>query len=119
MGLRDPSFHNISRQKHLPHSTHLARDITAACMELLHSSWQMPHPIRMLTVTAQHLIDQENAAEQLSLFQPSQNRQRDKLEHLERTVDAIRERYGTSAIVLGSVAAGTELCGSPKSNEQK
>ena len=68
---------------------------------------------------AQHLIDQENAAEQLSLFQPSQNRQRDKLEHLERTVDAIRERYGTSAIVLGSVAAGTELCGSPKSNEQK
>lgn len=117
--IRDPNFQTITRQAPLAVPTFLSREISSAALELVKKHWNCASPIRMLTVTAQHLIDQENAAEQLSLFQPSQNRQRDKLEHLERTVDAIRERYGTSAIVLGSVAAGTELCGSPKSNEQK
>ena len=117
--IRDPNFQTITRQAPLAVPTFLSREISSAALELVKKHWNCASPIRMLTVTAQHLIDQENAAEQLSLFQPSQNRQRDKLEHLERTVDAIRDRYGTSAIVLGSVAAGTELCGSPKSNEQK
>lgn len=74
----------------------------------------------MLTVTAQHLISEDHAAEQISLFHPNRSRRREKLEHLERTVDSIRNRYGTSAIVLGSVAAAdTDLYGKSIPNKSK
>ncbi|MDY4953134.1 MAG: DNA polymerase IV, partial [Candidatus Onthomonas sp.] len=118
--IRDPNFKTITRQAPLATPTFLSREISAVALELVQKNWCCSSPIRMLTVTAQHLIPEENATEQLSLFRPSQNKRREKLEHLERAVDSIRNRYGTDSITLGSVAAAdTDLYGHSTTNKLK
>lgn len=118
--IRDPNFKTITRQVSLSTPTFLSREISAAALALVLNNWNCSSPIRMLTVTAQHLISEDHAAEQISLFHPNRSRRREKLEHLERTVDSIRNRYGTSAIVLGSVAAAdTDLYGKSIPNKSK
>ena len=58
-------------------------------------------PIRLITVTAINLCD-ENQAQQLSLF-ADENINTDKEERAERAMDDIREKFGDSAISFGSV----------------
>lgn len=111
--VRDPNFHTITRQTKLAVPTFLARELTAAGLELLRRSWSFSAPIRMLTVTAQGLIGEENAAEQLNLFAPGDSLQREKLERLAKTTDALRAKYGQDALVLGS------LSNNPLKGEQK
>lgn len=47
--VRDPAFHDRSRQMQLSSPTHLIRDLTAAAMELTNQLWKAPAPIRALT----------------------------------------------------------------------
>ena len=98
--IRDPEFHSITRQKKLPQSTHLARDLAAACWELVTANWVLSRPIRMLTVTAQH-ITEEPAAVQQSLFEDVPHPD-PKRERLESSLDAIRKKYGRAAIGAAS-----------------
>ena len=109
--IRDPQFQTITRQGPLPLPTNLARELTAGAVALVQKHWIVGKPIRMLTVTALNLVPEWDAVEQLDLFQPNRSAQREKLEHLERAVDHIRSKYGSDAILLGSVAAQSELYG--------
>lgn len=99
--LRDPFFHDRSRQTQLPIPTHLIRDITEAAMALTDALWTPPAPIRALTVTTIHLIQSEDAYEQLDLFAPPP-RKKEKQEQLEAAMDRIRDKYGSGAIVFGA-----------------
>ena len=74
VGLRDPSFHNTSRQKHLPHSTHLMRELLKTAMELIDQIWRAPSPVRLISITALDLTDQLDTYEQEDLFAPAQPR---------------------------------------------
>jgi len=101
VGLRDPSFRNISRQKHLPHSTHLMRDLLEAAMELIDGIWRPPSPVRLISVTALDLTDRQETYEQVDLFASGQSPRNEKLEKLEQAMDAIRKKYGDKAISYG------------------
>ena len=101
--IRDPQFKTITRQKSLPAPTCLARELTEHGMDLVRRSWNLNAPIRMLTVTAQGLLSQWDAPEQLDLFRPDDSARRDKLERLERAMDSIRDKYGRDAIRLTSL----------------
>lgn len=101
--IRDPNFKTITRQKGLSAPTNLSRELTKTALELVRSAWRRDAPIRMLTVTAQHLVSEWEAPEQLDLFRPTDPQRRDKLERLERTMDSIRGKYGRDAIQLGSL----------------
>lgn len=102
--IRDPQFKNICRQKALKRPTHLAREITAAALEIIKSSWNMKSPIRMITITGSNLIpDDGTFSEQLSLFEDSSNEKRDKQEQLEATLDKIRGKFGRSSVSFGSL----------------
>ncbi len=96
--IRDPAFKDICRQKRLCAPTYVSRELASAALELVTASWDLRAPIRALTVTAQSLVDETEAAEQLDLFSAQATQQRRRLEKLEHTVDAIRSRYGTAAI---------------------
>ena len=99
--IKDPTFTTISRQKQLLIPTNLASELVKASMELIHGSWRPGAPIRMLTVTAINLCD-ETVEEQISLFAAdSQNHQQG--EKIERTMDDIRSRFGSSAITFAGV----------------
>lgn len=99
--IKDPMFKTISRQKQLSSATNLADEIGEASIELICKYWRMKDPIRMITVTGIGLVD-EGEAEQLSLFAAEQ-KDREKSETIERTLDAIRKKYGGSAITFGGI----------------
>jgi len=101
IGIKDAQFKSISRQKQLGHSTHLMKDILSAAMELIEASWKFPTPIRLLSVTAINLTNAEETYEQTDLFGSSAQQSNARQEKLERTVDAIREKFGSGAINFG------------------
>ena len=100
--VKDPQFKTISRQKQLPHSTHLMKELMAAAMELIESAWKYPNPIRLLSVTAIHLTTEAEAYEQVDLFGQAAEQKSEKQEKIEQAMDAIRGKYGSRAISYGA-----------------
>lgn len=99
--IKNPELKSISRQKPLPFATNLSKDLTTAAMELLQANWDFAKPIRMLTLTAQHVTDLPFAT-QTSFFKEAE-RSNPKREKLEQSIDIIRKRYGKSAILEACV----------------
>ena len=95
--IRDPNFKDICRQRPLDAPTNTARELFQAAMDILAHSWKSGAPIRALTLTAHNLVPEGEAAEQLDLFQQSAPQKRDKVEKLERAMDAIRSKYGSAS----------------------
>ena len=100
--IRDPDFKDRSRQKQLSAPTHLIRDLTEQAMELVDQLWKPPSPIRAITVTAIHLLQEGEAYEQVDLFTAPAAPKKEKQEKLEGAMDRIRKKYGDSAIVFGA-----------------
>lgn len=99
LSIRDPSFRDLSRQKQLDVPSYLAREISAAAIDLAESCWDMDNaPVRALTVTAISLLPSEAALHQLDLWDRNLEKQRTRLEKLECAVDVIRAKYGTNSI---------------------
>lgn len=99
--IKDPSLKVISRQQQLDNPTNLAEIIADTAVSIIEKSWNLRHPIRMLTVTAINLCP-EDQAQQLSLFS-SENVQTETGEKMERTMDDIREKFGRNAITFGRI----------------
>ena len=99
--IKDRNLKTISRQKQLITPTHLALDIRKAAMEIIKKSWNMDEPIRLLTVTAINLCD-EDEEEQLSLFAGAEQ-DKTRKESMEKTMDEIRRKFGSGAITFGQV----------------
>jgi DNA polymerase-4 len=99
--IKGADLKSIQRQKQLPMSTFLARDLAREALALVRANWPPGRPIRMLTVTALALTNEPFAVQQ-SLFddapQPDPRR-----EALERSLDAIRAKYGKGAIADASL----------------
>ncbi len=106
--VRDPAFHDRSRQMQLPGPTHLIRDLTAAATTLVEQLWRPPAPIRALTITAIHLVEAEDAYEQVDLFTVQAAPAKERHERLEAAMDRIRGKYGQSAIAFGAAVPEKE-----------
>ena len=108
LALKDSRFKTVSRQKLLPHSTHLMREIEDAALELLHLAWKPPTPIRLLSVTATHLTDAQETCQQIDLLGDAPQTL-EKQEKIESAMAKIREKYGRGAISYagGAAAPGT------------
>ncbi|MCI2105220.1 MAG: DNA polymerase IV [Intestinimonas sp.] len=98
VSIRAPDFRDICRQKRLEVPTCISTELAQAAMDLISAAWRPNAPIRALTVTAQNLVSAEDTSEQLDLFTASRAPAREKRERLERTVDAIRHKFGTHSI---------------------
>lgn len=99
--IKDTQLKTISRQTQLTRPTNLSDELRRTAMELIRSFWPSQKPIRLITLTAISLCD-ETGEEQLSLFR-EENAAREKTESIERTMDAIRSRFGDSAIGFGQI----------------
>ena len=100
--VRDPQFHDRSRQTQLPAPTHLIRELTEAAMGLTDQLWKPPSPVRALTVTAIHLVPAGEAYEQVDLFTAGAAPKKEKLEKIEAAMDRLRGKYGVGAITYGA-----------------
>ena len=103
--IRDANFKNISRQKQLSTPTHLMKDIYRAALELMEGAWKAPNPIRMITVTAIHLLPLGEGCEQLDLLSANAPQKKEKQEKLEGAMDAIRHKFGKDAIAFGTATS--------------
>lgn len=116
--IKDPSLKVISRQHQLDNPTNLAENIADTAVSIIENSWNLRHPIRMLTVTAINLCP-EDQAQQLSLFS-SENIQNETGEKMERTMDDIRKKFGRNAITFGRIIKndiGLESIKSPEDSK--
>jgi len=98
--IKDDNLHSINRQKKLPSSTNLARDICDAAMGLVTANWSYKIPIRMITVTACDLTGSPRAV-QMSLFDAPEPDER--AQAIEHSMDDIRSRFGKGAVQFGTV----------------
>lgn len=106
--LRDPDFRDSAKQKKLTRATNLAGEISQAAMELIETFWKQGTPVRLISVTAAQL-QEENQAQQLTFWEDTEGKKREQLEKLERTMDIIRRRYGTDSVRFGSNVANELL----------
>lgn len=94
--LRDPDFHNISRQTQLENPTHLSQEISETAFQLAQSNWNFRVPVRAISVTAINLVPISQGGTQLSLFDSAPNN--DKFESIAKATDQLREKYGRKII---------------------
>ena len=102
--VKDTSLKVISRQTTLQRPTWLQKELADAAMDILLSQWDMLRPVRALTVTAENLVDADEAFEQLSLLTAPDDAEHEKRERLESAVSLIRERLGESSVHMGMPA---------------
>lgn len=100
--IKNPDLHSIQRQKSIRQPTHLSKELAEVAMEIVEAHWNIGNPIRLLTVTAQNLVPASASVEQLSLFGAGDEKT-ERSERLEKTMDAIRGRYGRYSIQQGVI----------------
>ena len=96
MDIKNTDLKVISRQSQLTNPTNLTDVIAETSVKIIHDSWDLQEPIRMLSITGINLCD-ENQSEQLSLF-AAENVRMERGEKVERAMDDIREKFGSGAI---------------------
>ena len=101
--IKDEYLRSIQRQRSIRPPTDISREIADLAYAILLDEWSDGKPIRMITVTASNLIRAELACEQIDMFAPIESSTRDKSKKREETVDKIRQRFGASSIVTGSI----------------
>ncbi|MCR2820322.1 DNA polymerase IV [Lederbergia panacisoli] len=88
----------ISRGKKIINPIVEAEDIFQAAKTLFLHNWK-GDPVRLLGITGQDLVDEENAYEQLNLFSYEKAAQK---EPLYNAIDKIKSKYGASILQKGS-----------------
>lgn len=94
VGIRYYDLSYVSHQKVLSTSTNLTVEICSAARELFAERWDH-RPVRLLGVHTGR-VRRTGFSRQMNLFAEMDY---EKLEALDRTVDAIRERYGCDAVM--------------------
>lgn len=97
--IKDPLLKVISRQRKLPAPVNNTKALADTAFSIVQASWKPGFPIRLLTVSAGGLTEDNGA--QLSLLEDQALRER--YARLDRTMDGIRARYGKDALQFGSV----------------
>ena len=101
--IKDEYLRSIQRQRSIRPPTDISREIAALAYTILLDEWSEGKPIRMITVTATNLARAEMVCEQIDMFAPTLSDARDKSKKREETIDKIRQKYGSAAIITGSL----------------
>ena len=99
--LRSSSFENWSHQRLLPNATNVTQELYSASRELLRVMWDGKTPLRQLGIQMTRLSGAD--ARQVSLFDTADY---EKLSKLDKTVDALREKYGEQALFRAAFLSG-------------
>lgn len=90
-------FNSITRQNTIE-PTYLTKEIYNTGLRLLKKNWSMDRPVRLLGIGLSE-FDNDADIEQLSLFDsPNNCGSSEREEKLEKTIDAIRKKYGMDKV---------------------
>ena len=101
--IKDEYLRSIQRQKPQTPPTDISSEIAKTAYEILKGAWSVGKPIRMITVSATNLVRKESSASQISFFDNSNQKTREKSKKRETAVDKIRQKYGRESILSGAV----------------
>ncbi len=101
--IKDEYLRSIQRQKTKAPPTDISSEIAKAAYEILLDVWSENKPIRMITVSVSNLVKRETASEQISFFDDTGEKAREKSKKRETAVDKIRQKFGNNAILTGAV----------------
>ena len=101
--IKDTRLKSIQRQRPLENASDISREIADLAFKILCDEWDKSCPIRMISVAVTGLVDFSSSFTQLDLFSDAQTTNRDKEKKKEETVDAIRNRFGSSSILNASL----------------
>lgn len=101
--IKDEYLRSIQRQRTMRPPTDISREIASRAYAILLDEWSDGKPIRMITVTALNLVRADMVCEQIDMFAQTANIARNKSKKREEAMDKIRQRYGGTSIVTGSV----------------
>jgi DNA polymerase-4 len=96
--VRDNSLFHFSRQQRLSPATDLTEELARAAMALFRASYDWQKPIRSIGVRGCQLVPRSEVV-QYDLF--TDQKKRDALQRLDRTVDTIRGRFGYTSVQRG------------------
>ncbi len=103
--IRDSDFDTITRQKGVT-PTNSVHNIANECISLFYSGRKNKKPVRMLTVTASSLIN-EDFDYQISLFDSAAT---EKHEKVDKAMDLIKRRYGKNSVFRAGVMNNGKSC---------
>lgn len=106
ISVRDSSLHTITRQLPLSYSTASEKVLLHAATELFESHVSEPFSIRSIGIFAFNLED-ENATVQFDLF--GEVKKNIRYERLEKTVDFLKERFGSDCLKKASQMTDLKL----------
>ena len=102
--VKDEYLRTLQRQRPIHPESDIAREIAEVALTILEDEWLPGRPIRALTVTATNLVRSQLVAEQIDMFSDGSEREgREKNKKREETVDTIRKKFGSSAIISGGI----------------
>lgn len=96
--LRDIDFKDTSHQKKLSSPTDITGEIFSTAKQLFSELWDKKRALRLLGVSLTDITFEEDF--QISFFDTDK---RDKARAIDKTVDSIRERFGSDTIVRGGI----------------
>ena len=99
--LRSSAFENWSHQRQLAAATNVTQELYEVSRALLRTMWDGRTPLRQLGMQVTHLMATNQR--QASLFDAADY---EKLSKLDRTVDALREKYGEQAVFRAAFLTG-------------
>jgi len=105
VSLRDNALHYITRQHTLSRPTNIAVEMADTAMMLLRKHYKWEKPLRSIGVSATNFVP-ENYDMQLSFFD---EKRRERLETLERSMDNLRHRFGHFSIGRASLLSDKSL----------
>jgi len=100
--IRYLDFKNRSHQRKLDQAIDTTKEVYETARELLRELWKDKRALRLMSISLSNLTRDE-APEQLSLFEDTQAPAREKNTKMDKTVDALRTKYGADIIQRGSV----------------
>ena len=111
--IRDNALISFERQSILNSPTNISTEIAVKAIAIFKQNYNWARPIRSIGVRAINLISEQEPS-QTDMF--TDERQRIKQEQLEKTIDALRQRYGHYCIHRAVLLEDRQLNINPKSD---
>lgn len=108
IGVRDNELFSFTRQHTLGSYTNITSEIAAAGLELFRQNYRWIRPIRSIGISITELAA-DTIPSQASLY--SDERARERMEHLDHAVDWLKNRFGSYAVQPAALLKDRELSG--------
>lgn len=95
--VKDNTLFSSNRQVKLENPTYVSNKIAETALALFRKNYTFAKPIRSISIAGNDLVAEDSVV-QLDLFAKENKADKEKLEGLEKTIDAIRGKYGRDSI---------------------